>query len=92
MINLLKQEENGSVIKSYLKNENNNFYTRIEVSLKQHPYIDGPANWKPVYKVAGIDETDNEYEIEWEVKNNWGEIEVEQEMCNWDYPVSVERI
>jgi len=29
------------------------------------------------------------YEVRWDVKDNWEEIEDESEMCDWDSPVSV---
>src|SRR5690625_1725417 len=67
-------------------------YIDTEVALTQQAYIDGPADETPFYKASGIDKEGNEYEIEWSVKENWEQIEDEEEMCDWDSPVSVEKI
>ena len=62
-----------------------------EYTLTQQAYIDGPADGTPVYKATAVDQEGNEYEVEWEVRENWEEIEDESDMCDWENPVSVER-
>ncbi|MBP1971562.1 hypothetical protein J2Z83_003713 [Virgibacillus natechei] len=64
-----------------------------EIALTQQAYIDGLADETPIYKAHGIDREGNEYEVEWEVVENWDLIEDEQEMVeDWDKPVSVDKI
>lgn len=69
---------------------------QIEVALTQDPYIDGPANGTPVFKAHGIDGGGNEYEIEWEVVENWEELAEQGDdqalVEDWDMPSSVEKI
>lgn len=68
-------------------------YEGKEYALKQQPYIDGPADETPVYKSTAVDQEGNEFEVEWEVVENFEEIEDEQEMVeDWDKPASVEAI
>jgi|SRR5690625_1060487 len=67
-------------------------YIDTEVALTQQAYIDGQMDEAPVYKALGIDDEGNKYEIEWSVKDNWEQIEDEEEMCDWDSPVSVEKV
>ena len=77
----------------FLKTENTTYVqSDITVALSQQAYIDGSAVERPIYKASGVDSEGNEYEIEWEVFENWEQIEDMQEMCDWDIPVSVERI
>lgn len=75
-------------------------YRTIEVALTQQPYIvegfkretyDLPLDEeKPFYIASGIDADGNEYEIAWEVVENFEDIEDEQEMVeDWDKPASV---
>lgn len=63
-----------------------------EIALTQQAYIDGPADGTPIYKATGIDQHGNNYEVTWEVVENWEQIEDEQEMCDWDQPARIEKI
>lgn len=87
------KDENGSVssVKAFEKGEWPT--VNSEIALTQQPYIDGPADGTPHYKAAGIDQGGNEYEVKWEVRDNWEEIEDESEMVeNWDEPDSITKI
>src|SRR5690625_367048 len=88
------KEANGSVEStSIFEGENpDDLPVNLEVALTQQAYIEGNTNERPVYKANGIDSEGNEYEVTWEVVDNWEEIEDEQEMCDWDIPVSIEKI
>ncbi|ALX50486.1 hypothetical protein AOX59_18965 [Lentibacillus amyloliquefaciens] len=77
----LAKNENGSV----KENE-------TEIAISQQPYIDGPADEKPIYRALGIDQEGNEYEVKWEVVDYWQALEDESEMCDWDSPAEVEAI
>lgn len=83
------KKEFGSVTtrKAY---ENGNFPHVMELALKQAPYLDGFADEPPVFRASAVDEEGNEYEVEWEVKDNWEEIAKhsdDQEMVeNWEEP------
>ncbi len=61
-------------------------------TLTQDAYIDGPAEGTPYYRAMAIDQEGNEYEVTWEVVENWEQIEDESEMCDWDSPASVEKM
>lgn len=87
------KDANGSVSSVKVFANGNWPAVNLEIALTQQPYIDGPANSTPIYKAAGIDQSGNEYEVEWEVKDNWKDIEDEQEMVdNWDEPDSIKKI
>lgn len=60
-----------------------------EFALTQQAYVDGPANGTPYYKASAVDQKGNEYEVTWEVVENWEQVEDESEMCDWDNPVEV---
>ena len=79
------KEENGSV--EYTKE---GYMGSREIALTQQPYIDGPAGERPVYKASAIDQGGRQYEITWEVVDNWEEIEDEQQMVDdWDAPSEI---
>lgn len=59
-----------------------------EYTLTQEPYIDG-THEKPFYRANAVDAEGKLYEIRWDVKDNWEEIEDESEMCDWDSPKGV---
>lgn len=63
-----------------------------EYTLTQDAYIDGSADETPYYRAMAEDAEGNEYEVFWDVLENWKEIEDEQEMCDWDNPAKVELI
>src|SRR5699024_2811042 len=88
------KEANGSVEStSIFEGENSDdLPVNIEVALTKQGYSDGNTNERRVYKANGIDAEGNKYEVTWDVVDNWKEIEDEQEMCDWDRPVSIEKI
>ncbi|WP_019156825.1 hypothetical protein [Robertmurraya massiliosenegalensis] len=61
------------------------------IRLTQNAYLDG-THENPYYSANGIDAEGNEYEITWDVVENWKELEDESECCDWDEPKSVEQI
>lgn len=65
-------------------------------TLTQQPYIDGPANGEPIFKALAVDDDGNEYEVEWDVVENWEEVAEngdDQELVeDWDKPSSVTKI
>ena len=64
-----------------------------EDALTQQPYIDGPADDIPYYRAMAVDAAGDEYEVKWEVVENWEKIEDEQEMVeDWESPVSVKKL
>lgn len=86
------KEENGSVESTNLFERGEHEFVNLEVALTQQAYIDGNADERPVYKANGIDPEGEEYEVTWDVVDNWEEIEDEEEMCDWDNPVSIEKV
>lgn len=60
-----------------------------EYTLIQDAYIDGVPGEKPFYRANAVDTEGKLYEIRWDVKDNWEEIEDESEMCDWDSPKGV---
>lgn len=61
-----------------------------EIKLTQDPYIDGVAGERPYYRAVGKDAEGKEYEVIWNVVDNWEEIEDEEEMVKeWDIPAKV---
>lgn len=64
-----------------------------EYPLTQQPYIDGLADSTPYYRAMAVDAAGDEYEVEWEVVENWEKIEDEQEIVeDWESPVSVRKL
>ena len=82
-------EENNGKYGTINLNESTN---HLNIALTQLPYIDGSTDEVPVYRAHGIDKEGNEYEIQWDVVENWKEIDDEQEMCNWDNPANVDKL
>ncbi|MBO2943598.1 hypothetical protein JJQ72_06350 [Paenibacillus sp. F411] len=60
-----------------------------EITLKQEPYIDGPAGETPIYKAQASDAEGNEYFVTWAAVEGWENIEDESEMCDWDHPTGL---
>lgn len=86
-----EKEQNGMVKSVKAFEENDYQFVNQEIALTQKPYIDGSET--PVYKAHGIDNVGNEYELEWEVVDNWEQIEDEQEMvANWEEPNYITKI
>ncbi|MFA8439285.1 hypothetical protein [Pueribacillus sp. YX66] len=67
-----------------------------EFTLTQQPYIDGPSGGEPIFKAMAIDTDGNEYEVEWEVVDNWEEVAEngdDQELVeDWSAPSNVTKI
>ncbi|MFJ5713101.1 helix-turn-helix domain-containing protein [Neobacillus sp. NPDC093127] len=61
-----------------------------EITLTQDPYIDGVPGREPYYRAVGIDAEGNEYNVVWNVVDNYEEIEDESEMvADWGKPFDV---
>lgn len=66
-----------------------------EYTLTQEAYAAGSANGVPYFQATAVDAEGNEYEVTWDVRDNWEEIAAtgdDSEMCDWDAPVSVEAV
>jgi len=63
-----------------------------EYALEQQAYIDGVQGREPYYKATAVDKNGNQYEVAWDVVENWEQIDDEEEMCDWDNPVSADKI
>lgn len=61
-------------------------------SLEQQAYIDGIQDRELYYKASALDAEGNKCVVVWDVVDNWEQIEDEQEMCDWESPISIERI
>jgi hypothetical protein len=60
-------------------------YTGITVHLTQQAYSNNYGTDGDVrYYAKGVDDEGNEYMVTWETYDNAGEIENEDEMCDWD--------
>lgn len=71
-------------------------YELVEVAITQNPYFDGVREEKPVFKAAGVDCDGNEFEITWDVVENWEEVaeqgDDQQMVEDWDAPSKIEAI
>jgi hypothetical protein len=64
------------------------------ITITQTPYVDGTTGKKPYYRALGISASKNEKEISekiewdiiWDVKDNWEEIDNDEDMCEWETP------
>ncbi|MDW0113751.1 hypothetical protein QT711_11185 [Sporosarcina saromensis] len=71
----------------------------IEYTLTQEAYLTG-THESPYYEATGIEADGNEVTVTWKIKEHWlnddgelnGLLEDESEACDWDNPMSVERI
>jgi predicted DNA-binding protein len=85
-------EENKEEIKMFNKlNETNSTiieFDGTELRTVDNPYLDGD-----VYKAIAVDQYDNKYQITWEIIHpDFNELTDESEACDWDNPVSVEKL
>lgn len=61
---------------------------RCQIFLTQNPYLGDTCGF-PVYKAAAMDFVGNEYEITWELRNGWEDMEDASDHCFWeDYSVN----
>ena len=59
-----------------------------ELRTIDNPYLDGD-----VYKAIAVDQYDHKYQITWEITHpDFENLEDESEACDWDNPVSVEKL
>jgi predicted DNA-binding protein len=85
-------EENKEENKMFNKlNETNSTiieFDGTELRTVDNPYLDGD-----VYKAIAVDQYDNKYQITWEIIHpDFNELTDESEACDWDNPVSVEKL
>lgn len=63
-----------------------------ELRTTENPQIDGEEGERPVYRATALDADQNEYEVTWDVYDEWEEITDESSICDWDNPVSVTKL
>jgi len=60
----------------------------VELRTTKEPYLNGDN-----YIANAVDQDDNEYKITWEINHpDFENLEDESEACDWDNPVSVEKL
>lgn len=66
-------------------------FKSVEVAISQQPYLDVASSGHPVYKACGIDAKGFEYDIQWDVKDEFmdkfGQYNFpddESDCCNWE--------
>ena len=84
--------ENKEEIKMFeTLNETNSTIVTVdgtELRTTQEPYLNGDN-----YTANAVDQDDNEYKIIWEITHpDFENLEDESEACDWDNPVSVEKL
>ena len=84
--------ENKEEIKMFeTLNETNSTIVTVdgtELRTTQEPYLNGDN-----YTANAVDQDDNEYKIIWEINHpDFENLEDESEACDWDNPVSVEKL
>lgn len=61
---------------------------RRQIFLTQDAYLGDTCGF-PVYKASAMDFVGNEYEITWELRNGWEDMEDASDHCFWeDYSVN----
>jgi predicted DNA-binding protein len=85
-------EENKEEIKMFeTLNETNSTIVTVdgtELRTTQEPYLNGDT-----YTANAVDQYDNKYQITWEIIHpDFNELTDESEACDWDNPVSVEKL
>ena len=60
----------------------------VELRTTKEPYLNGDN-----YIANAVDQDDNEYKITWEINHpDFENLEDESEACDWDNPVSVDKL
>ena len=63
-----------------------------EVELKQEPYLTGTSD-KPYYEVHAVDAEENGYIVRWDILGDYDPADGDEGLsCEWNKPVSIEKI
>lgn len=62
-----------------------------EYTLTQEAYMAGTHD-APHFEAHAVDADGNEYMVQWDVRDNWREMDDQSDMCDWDNPASVDAL
>ena len=66
-------------------------YNSKDYTLTQEAYMAGTHD-QPQFEAHAVDGDGNEYMVQWDVRDNWREMDDQSDMCDWSNPASVDAL